>query len=35
MVVDDEGEGHVGLCRWIRNGERRALGLDRGTRATE
>jgi hypothetical protein len=32
MVVDDEGEGHAGLCWWTRSGEGRALGLDWGTR---
>jgi hypothetical protein len=30
-VIDDEGEGHVGLCRWTESGEVRALVLDRGT----
>jgi hypothetical protein len=28
MVVDDEGEGHVGSCQWTRSGEGRALRLD-------
>jgi hypothetical protein len=27
-VVDDEGEGHAGSCRWTESGERRALGHD-------
>jgi hypothetical protein len=31
-MVDGEGEGHTGLCRWTRSGEGRALGLDGGTR---
>jgi hypothetical protein len=34
MMVDGEGEGHVGSCRWTESGERRALGLDRGTGVT-
>jgi hypothetical protein len=28
MVVNDEGEGHAGSCRWTVSGEGRALGLD-------
>jgi hypothetical protein len=31
-VVDSEGEGHVGSCRWTGRGEGRALRLNRGTR---
>jgi hypothetical protein len=31
-VVNDEGEDHVGSCRWTWSGEGRVLGLDRGTR---
>jgi hypothetical protein len=31
-VVNNEGEGHAGSCRWTRIGEGRVLGLDRGTR---
>jgi hypothetical protein len=27
-VVDNEGKGQAGLCRWIGSGEGRALGLD-------
>jgi hypothetical protein len=30
-VVDGEGEGHAGSCRWTESGEGRALGLDLGT----
>jgi hypothetical protein len=28
MVLDDEGEGHAGSCRWTGSGEGRELGLD-------
>jgi hypothetical protein len=28
MVVDGEGEGHVGSCRLIRSGKGQAMGLD-------
>jgi hypothetical protein len=31
IVVDDEGEGNAGSCRWTRSGEGWALGLDRRT----
>ena len=31
-VVDVEGEGHAGLCRWAGNNEGRVLGLDQVTR---
>lgn len=31
-VIDDEGEGHAGSCRWTGSGEGLMLGLDRGTR---
>jgi hypothetical protein len=31
-MVDDEGEGHVGSCRWTRSDKGWALGLDRGTK---
>jgi hypothetical protein len=31
-VVDDEGEGHAGPCRWTRSGEEREMELDQGTR---
>lgn len=30
-MVDNEGEGHMGLCRWIRSSEEWTLGLDQGT----
>jgi hypothetical protein len=30
-VVDSEGEGHAGPCRWTESDEGRALSLDRGT----
>jgi hypothetical protein len=33
-VVDDEVEGHVGMCRWTGSSEGRALGLDRRARVT-
>jgi hypothetical protein len=29
-IVDDEGEGHAGPCRWSGNDEERVLGLDWG-----
>jgi hypothetical protein len=32
MMVDGEGEGLAGSCRWTRCVEGRALGLGRGTR---
>jgi hypothetical protein len=32
MVVDDEGECHVGSCRWAGNDEGRVLGLNQVTR---
>jgi hypothetical protein len=35
MVVDGEGEGRAGSCRWIGSGEGRAQGLDRGTRVAD
>lgn len=31
VVVDGEGEGHVGSCRWTESDEGRALGLNWGT----
>jgi hypothetical protein len=31
MVINDEGEGHAGLCRWTESGEGWVLGIDRGT----
>jgi hypothetical protein len=33
-VVDVEGEGHAGSCRWTESGKGRALGLDQGSRVT-
>jgi hypothetical protein len=29
-VVDNEGDGHAGSCRWTGCGERRDLSLDQG-----
>jgi hypothetical protein len=29
MVVDNEGEGHAGSCRWTGSGEGRELALER------
>jgi hypothetical protein len=31
-VVDNEGEDHVGSCRWTGCSEGRALSLDQGAR---
>jgi hypothetical protein len=31
-VVEGEGEGHTGSCRWAGNNEGRVLGLDQVTR---
>jgi hypothetical protein len=31
-MVEDEGEGHVGSCRWTRSDKGWALGLGRGTK---